>query len=143
MILDNFINTLCEKYKFACLPSEINGLQQAAYNLICDDLQLTYFEASGKFHLSAKISDLPVDDREQSQAIQGYLKQALTYIKRYPITLGVENKALFAFYQLSLRNIEYGQFESIVEEFLNAIAFFTQTESLEPVLSRPALVIHP
>ncbi|WDE09429.1 hypothetical protein [Thalassomonas haliotis] len=143
MILDNFVNTLCEKYKFACISSLLPELGQEAYTLICDDLNLRYFEASGKFHITAKIVELAADEREQNEQLQRYLKMALTYIKRYPITLVIEGTELIAFYQLSVRNIEYGQFESVVEEFLNAVAFFQQSESDEVEVSRPAMMIHP
>ncbi|WP_281557455.1 hypothetical protein [Thalassomonas sp. RHCl1] len=143
MILDNFVDTLCEKYNFARFNSQIADLGQEAYTLICDDLNLRYFEASGKFHLTAKVVELPDDEREQSELLQRYLKMALTYIKRYPVAIAIEGSELIAFYQLSVRNIEYGQFESVVEEFLNAVAFFQQSESDEVEISRPAMMIHP
>ena len=143
MILENFVNTLCEKYKFACLNSQIPDLGQDAYTLICDDLNLRYFEASGKFHLTAKIADLPADEREHADVLQRYLKMALTYLKSDPVSLVTEGNEVIAFYQLSVRNIEYAQFESVVEEFLNAVAFFNQSESDEVEISRPAMMIHP
>ncbi|WDE02803.1 type III secretion system chaperone [Thalassomonas viridans] len=143
MILENFVNTLCEKYKFAYFNSQIPDLGQDAFTLICDDLNLRYFEASGKFHLIAKIVDLPADEYEQSEALQRYLKMALTYLKRYPVSLVAEGQELIAFYQLPVRNVDYSQFESVVEEFLNAVAFFKQTESDEVEVSRPVMMLHP
>ena len=143
MIIENLVTSLGEKYNISFLKCLNETQGQEEYRLFCDDLQLSCFEASGKFHLSAKICVLPTQDSEYQETVQSYLKLALAYMKRYPVSFSVEDEHLIVFYQLPLRTIEYATFEAIVEEFFNAIAFFKQSESAEPVISRPALVIHP
>lgn len=137
MIIENFISEFSKKYNCSYVKDNTE------HRLFFGDIDFTCFEASGKFNVQAKICALPTDNEERMVTYQHYLRLALTHIKRYPVSVAVENDALIIFYQLLLNRLDYNLFENIVEEFINAIEFFNQVEPEESNFTYEALLIRP
>ena len=127
MKLSEIINLLSESFDIPYLQLDAKD----RYRLIFDQLEVYCFEASGKFHWYANVCELPQEKHERQAVIRVYMQLVLAYLKRYPVSLTIEEGHLGIFYQLNNRNLDYPRFEVILEEFLNALEFFRQYDQVE------------
>lgn len=139
MKLEEMLKVVRREYQIYPFDKTSDGVYRFNYA----GVRFSCFEGMGKIHWCGTVCELPEDPNEKTRFLERYMKLAFAYTKRHAVTLTVEQSNLCLFKFIVSTGVEYSDFEQSLEEFLNAMDFFTQVEVDSAHVSRHQLTIMP